>query len=73
MICEIRRSEQQYITAICTLYSACATTTTRCSMHTLRLMSRFGAKEYYGDALDNSLTLCKNPRVGEVAPKDRAA
>jgi hypothetical protein len=37
------------------------------------LMSRFGAKEYYGDALDNSLTLCKNPRVGEVAPKDRAA
>jgi hypothetical protein len=73
MICEIRRSEQRYIIAICTPYSACAITMWRCSTHTPRLMSRFGAKEYYGDALDNSLTLCKNPRVGEVAPKDRAA
>ena len=73
MIYEIQRSEQQYITAICMLYSACEITTWRCSTHTPRLTLRFGAKEYYGDAIDNSLKLCKNPRVGEVAPKDRAA
>ena len=36
-------------------------------------MLRFGAKASYGDALDNSLAPCKTSRVGEVAPKDRAA
>ena len=33
----------------------------------------FRRKGTYGNAIDNILEQCKNSRVGEVAPKDRAA